>query len=60
MGARWAGGFVLLVLYWYTSVWRAPMRAVDNSVFDGDRSENEDTVAVVLHRRFELQPLNSD
>ena len=26
----------------YTSVWRAPMRAVDNSVFDGDRSENED------------------
>ena len=43
-----------------TSVWSAPMRAVDNSVFDGDRSENEDTVAVVLHRRFELQPLNSD
>ena len=42
------------------SVWRAPMRAVDNSVFDGDRSENEDTVAVVLHGRFELQPLNSD
>ena len=49
-----------MLLSFPTSVWRAPMRAVDNSVFDGDRSENEDTVAVVLHRRFELQPLNSD